>query len=41
VDAAATEAQRSGLAATRAPLTLFDRGPGYRMLSGQAQADVD
>lgn len=40
-DAAATEAQRAQLAATRAPLALFDRGPGYRLLSGQDQADVD
>jgi N-methylhydantoinase B len=41
-DLEATAALRQRLAAARGPLPLFDRGPGYRLLSGgQANAAVD
>jgi N-methylhydantoinase B len=41
-DLAATAARRTELAAARGPIPLFDRGPGYRLLSGgQANAAVD
>lgn len=40
-DTDSTSSLRAQLAATRGPLPLFDRGPGYRLLSGQNQADVD
>jgi N-methylhydantoinase B len=41
-DLAATAALRDRLAATRGPVPLFDRGPGYRLLSGgQDNATVD
>ncbi len=41
VDFAATVALRAQLRAARAPLPFFDRGPGYRRLSGRDQAEVD
>ena len=41
VDAAATEARRQALRASRGPLPFFDRGPGYRQLSGRDFAEVD
>jgi N-methylhydantoinase B len=40
-DLDATAALRARLAAERGPTPLFDRGPGYRQLSGRAHADVD
>jgi N-methylhydantoinase B len=40
-DPAATEALRGELRAARGPLPFFDRGPGYRQLSGREHADVD
>ena len=40
-DLEATAARRDQLAAARGPQSLFDRGPGYRLLSGQDRADVD
>jgi N-methylhydantoinase B len=41
LDAAATGLLRADLRATRGPLPFFDRGPGYRQLSGRDQAEVD
>ncbi len=40
-DLDATEALRSRLRVQRGPLPFFDRGPGYRRLSGREQAEVD
>jgi len=40
-DPMGTAALRAELRATRGPLPFFDRGPGYRQLSGRDQADVD
>jgi N-methylhydantoinase B len=40
-DRAATETLRAKLRAARGPLPFFDRGPGYRQLSGRDHADVD
>jgi N-methylhydantoinase B len=40
-DADATARQRRQLRATRGPAAFFDRGPGYRQLSGRRHADVD
>ena len=41
VDTEATAARRADLAATRGEPAFFDRGPGYRTLSGQAAAEFD
>jgi N-methylhydantoinase B len=42
VDAAATAACRADMAAARGEPAMFDRGPGYPLLSGGAtQAEVD
>jgi len=42
VDAEATTALRARLRAVRTePQPFFDRGPGYRRLSGRDFADVD
>ena len=41
VDAAATTAQRAQLRVARGPRPFFDRGPGYRLLSGRDHAEVD
>ncbi|HEY0580999.1 MAG TPA: hydantoinase B/oxoprolinase family protein [Chloroflexota bacterium] len=41
VDDAATAARRSELRATRGEVPFFDRGPGYRRLSGREFAEVD
>jgi N-methylhydantoinase B len=41
VDADATAAQRAQLRAARSPRPFFDRGPGYRLLSGRDHAEVD
>jgi N-methylhydantoinase B len=41
VDAGATSALRAELRAARPPRPFFDRGPGYRLLSGRDHADVD
>ncbi|GAC1318211.1 MAG: hydantoinase B/oxoprolinase family protein [Chloroflexota bacterium] len=41
VDAEATSAHRTFLRAQRGPLPFFDRGPGYRLLSGRESAEVD
>ncbi len=41
VDATATGALRAELRARRPARPFFDRGPGYRRLSGRAQAEVD
>jgi N-methylhydantoinase B len=41
VDAEATTAQRAQLRAARSPRPFFDRGPGYRLLSGRDHAEVD
>ena len=41
VDAGATSALRAELRAARSPRPFFDRGPGYRLLSGRDHADVD
>jgi N-methylhydantoinase B len=41
VDTTATRALRAELCARRPPRPFFDRGPGYRRLSGRAQAEVD
>jgi N-methylhydantoinase B len=40
-DAAATAALRAQLRATRGFVPFFDRGPGYRLLSGRDYAEVD
>lgn len=40
-DAAATASLREQLRAARGPLPFFDRGPGYRLLSGREYAEVD
>ncbi|MGE3269096.1 MAG: hydantoinase B/oxoprolinase family protein [Chloroflexota bacterium] len=40
-DIAASSDLRQQLATSREPQNLFDRGPGYRSLSGQPHADVD
>jgi N-methylhydantoinase B len=40
-DLEATTNLRQRLAAERGPVPLFDRGPGYRLLSGRPHADVD
>jgi N-methylhydantoinase B len=40
-DTAATQRLRDHLRAERGPRPLFDRGPGYRQLSGQDHAAVD
>ncbi len=40
-DLAATERLRAELRASRGPLPFFDRGPGYRLLSGRDSAEVD
>jgi hypothetical protein len=41
VDEPATLAQRAELAATRGFVPFFDRGPGYRQLSGRDCAEAD
>jgi N-methylhydantoinase B len=41
IDLSGTEALRRELRSTRGPLPFFDRGPGYRQLSGKDHADVD
>jgi N-methylhydantoinase B len=41
VDAPATEARRAELRASRGFVPFFDRGPGYRQLSGRDYAEVD
>ena len=41
VDVAATARQRRELAAQRGAMPFFDRGPGYRRLSGRDFAEVD
>jgi N-methylhydantoinase B len=41
IDADATAALRAELRAGRGPRAFFDRGPGYRLLSGRDHADVD
>jgi N-methylhydantoinase B len=41
VDTSATQAQRARLRATRGVIPFFDRGPGYRQLSGRDYAEVD
>jgi N-methylhydantoinase B len=41
VDLAATQAQRDRLRASRGFVPFFDRGPGYRQLSGRDYAEVD
>jgi len=41
VDAGATSALRDQLRAARPPRPFFDRGPGYRLLSGRDHAEVD
>ena len=41
IDAKATAAQRAQLRASRPPRPFFDRGPGYRLLSGRDHAEVD
>lgn len=41
VDADATAARRLELKGQRGPLPFFDRGPGYRQLSGRESAEVD
>ena len=41
VDEEATERLRATMRAARGELPFFDRGPGYRELSGRDQADVD
>jgi N-methylhydantoinase B len=41
IDTAATSALREQLRAARGPRAFFDRGPGYRLLSGRDHADVD
>jgi N-methylhydantoinase B len=41
VDLDATQALRTHLRETRGFVPLFDRGPGYRQLSGRPYADVD
>jgi N-methylhydantoinase B len=41
VDDAGTAARRSDLRATRGEVPFFDRGPGYRRLSGREFAEVD
>ena len=40
-DLAASARLRASRQAEAGPLPLFDRGPGYRQLSGRDQADVD
>ncbi len=40
-DAAATEELRVRMRMQRRPLPFFDRGPGYRQLSGREHAEVD
>jgi len=40
-DAAATEVLRRRIRAERKSVAFFDRGPGYRQLSGRDYADVD
>jgi N-methylhydantoinase B len=41
VDAVATRLLRARLRAERGPLSMFDRGPGYKRLSGRDRAEVD
>jgi N-methylhydantoinase B len=41
IDTAATSERRARLRAERGPRPFFDRGPGYRLLSGRDHADVD
>jgi N-methylhydantoinase B len=41
VDPTATAQVRERLRAARGPLPFFDRGPGYRLLSGRDVAEVD
>lgn len=41
VDERATSLLRDQMRAVRGPLRFFDRGPGYRRLSGREQAEVD
>ena len=41
VDESATNALRSAMRARRGSLPFFDRGPGYRQLSGRDSAEVD
>jgi N-methylhydantoinase B len=41
VDLAATEALRQQLRVSRGAVPFFDRGPGYRLLSGRDSAEVD
>jgi N-methylhydantoinase B len=40
-DLADTARLRAQLRAARGPLPFFDRGPGYRRLSGREQAELD
>ncbi len=40
-DAVATDALRTELRARRGRVSFFDRGPGYRQLSGREHAEVD
>jgi N-methylhydantoinase B len=41
VDQSATQALRARLRSSRGFVPFFDRGPGYRLLSGREYADVD
>jgi len=41
IDADATAVRRAQLRAARSPRPFFDRGPGYRLLSGRDHAEVD
>jgi N-methylhydantoinase B len=41
VDLAATDALRQQLRVSRGVVPFFDRGPGYRLLSGRDSAEVD
>jgi N-methylhydantoinase B len=41
IDDAATSALRAEIGRERPPRPFFDRGPGYRLLSGRDHADVD
>jgi N-methylhydantoinase B len=40
-DSTATEELRARMRSQRGPLPFFDRGPGYRQLSGREHAEVD
>ena len=41
LDVSATERLRAALGASRGFVPFFDRGPGYRQLSGREYAEVD